>query len=189
MPAKCCALDFARSLQAGGHIGYSATYTDAGTKPTSFNGAAFGFQLVLGLTETVGLSLEGSFDWHKNYKECSKKEVTDDDGELSLEWTPTADISRYFVSTAALSFVYIIDVTRLIPYFSIGPAGIRVDKTIDGRHDATYGFGIRASGGIDLLFERFSVGLGVASDSYPVGNTDHGTRILFLLRISSLFYI
>jgi hypothetical protein len=189
MPTSCRASDFARSLQAGGHVGYSSTHIDADTEPTSFNGAAFGFQLVLGLTEVVGLSLEGSFDLHKSYKERSKTEVTDEDDNLSLGWEPSADISRYFVSTAALSIVYAIDVARLLPYFSLGPAGIRTDKTVDGIHEAAYGFGVRAAGGIDLMFDRFCVGLGVAADSYWVGDTDHSTRILVWVRASALFHL
>ena len=189
IPSICAASDFAGTLRTGGHIGYSAAYFDNKTRPDVFAGAAFGVQVVWGVTETVGLSLEGAFDLHRRYRERRKEEVTDDEGKLSLDWVPSAEVKHYFASTAALSFIYVLDITRVVPYFALGPSGIRVDRTADGKHDATYGFGVRAVFGFDFSFKRSLIGLGIASDSYLAGNTDNKQRLLFFIRVASIFHI
>lgn len=189
IPVSSRPFELTRSLQVGAHVGYSGTYIDPVNFPNVFNGAAFGVQVVLGLTEWLALSWESAFDWHPDYQNYLKEEVEDEDGKVSMEWVANAMVEHYYVSTTALSIVYALDVTRVLPYFSAGPAGVRVDKTTAGLHAATHGFGMRVGGGFDYSFKQFTLGAGITSDRFFVGNTDHDRRILFFVRVSSLFRI
>jgi hypothetical protein len=179
---------FEKDLQVGIHLGYSGTYSTPHVIPNIFDGFAGGAQAVFGITDSVGLSLDGTFDWHRNYREYEQEEVRDDEGEISMEWVPKAKISRHFVTTGSACLVYAIDITRIIPYFTGGVVGVRRDRTADGVHDATFGIGLRLGGGLDYFFKRWAVGAAILSDRYYGGNSELDRRVVFLVRASYVFH-
>ena len=186
LPSRTFAGEFQDTLQIGIHAGYSGTYIAPSVSPNIFNGVAVGAQVVFGINDFVGIAWDAAFDWHPSYREYLYEEYQNDDGNLSMEWQPGPRIDRYFVSTTALSLVYAIDVSRVVPYLTAGVSGARVDRDLDGVHEAQYALGVRLGGGFDYYFSKFTLGGGVTYDKYLYGNTDHDARALFLLRISYL---
>ncbi len=188
LSGRADAFELSSTLHLGAHVGYSGTYADTSKYPNIFNGAAFGLQGMYGFNESVALLLEGTFDWHAKYTSYVKDEVTNEDKEVSMEWVAKSAVEHYYLTTWALSIVYAVDVTRVVPYLLAGTVGMRMDRTVDGVHDAAFGFGLRLGGGFDYCFERLTIGAGITSDRYYVGNSDQERRILFFLRVSSLFH-
>lgn len=178
---------FNKTLQVGPHIGYSGTYTDEKKYPHIFNGFATGIQIIAGLNNFVGISLEGAFDAHRGYSEYDKQEVTDENKKIKMEWIETTKVTDYFTSTIAACLVYTIDITNIVPFLSAGIVGIRADRRTDDVHQAQHGLGLRLGGGFDYYFKKISVGAAISSDRYYTGDTDHQKRILFLLRMSYVF--
>jgi hypothetical protein len=179
---------FEKDLEVGAHIGYSGTYTDTKTVPNVFDGLAVGAQIIYGITESVGVSLDGSFDLHQKYQEYREEEVTDEDDKISMQWVPSSKVEHYFVTTGAACLIYTIDITRLVPYFTAGVVGVRSDMTVDGVHDATWGIGLRLGGGVDYFFKRWTVGATILSDRYYGGDSNLDRRIAFLVRASYVFH-
>ena len=188
VPSASPAGELQETLQLGIHIGYSGTYVDPAVSPNIFDGGAVGAHVVFGINDVVAVAWDAAFDWHRSYREYNYKEYENEDGEVSMEWLPGAKIRRYFVSTTALSVLYAIDISRVVPYLVAGVSGARVDRDVNDVHDAGYALGLRVGGGFDYYFRRFTVGVGITSDKYYLGNTDHDLRLVFLLRISYLIH-
>jgi hypothetical protein len=179
---------FSRQLWTGLDVGYSGTYVKEDTFPSIFDGLSFGANLFYGFNRFVGLSLEGAFDLHRAHTRYEIVEVQSGATQTVLGWAPGPKVSKYFLSSTALSVVYALDVMRVLPFVSIGVLGVRIDRKIDGQHQAEYDVGMRINLGFHYVFNtRFGLGALFTYDQHLYTNSDHKRRMAVLIRGTVVF--
>lgn len=178
---------FAGQLGAGVDAGYSATFKSGDASPDMLDGLAVGAHLTYGITKSFGLSFEANFDWHPDYI-MQTLQAYQEEEEVVVGYLDSAAVTRCFLTSVAASVVYAIDITRVVPYLSLGLVGTRSDQEINSRHIAEYDLGIRIGFGFTYaVFDYLLLGAALHSDTYLLSTTPYNTRIAVLGQVTFVF--
>lgn len=186
VPSPC--RGFSKQLWTGVDIGYSGTYTNTDIFPSVFDGLSLGAHALYGFNSYLGISWEAAFDLHPKYQIYEQVEVASSPTKTTLGWAPTDRVDHYYHSTTAFCLVYAIDVFRFVPYLSLGLLGARVDRRIEGDHEASYDVGLRINAGFNYIFKkRFGLGSQFSYDQHLYRNSGTKRRMALLIRLSVVF--
>lgn len=182
-PGPAAGFDKRLAIGAGG--GYSQLFRRQATDPTSTYGGGAAAHITFGLTDTFGISLGGGMAWFGGYTPAVPMDTVDEDGEpvtVYVKGPETTDLTAWDL---ALSLIYAIDVTLVVPYLEIGAVAARVAERQDGAEVVDLEVGMRTNMGFDyLLFDHLSLGAAAGIDTYFTGNSGYSSRLNFLVRLT-----
>ena len=191
---------FEKSLRVGANIGYSANGRREALPPDTVHGAAFGFFLTYGITDSIGVSIDGSLDWHPAYRVYTLGEVPAPDAtgpdDLVVGHVADYQVTRSYLSELALSVVYVIDVMDLLPFLLLGVSGARQDRIAKREaekgtlieYQGGYVVGVRFGLGFDyMLLEQLGLGAQLASDIFLTNQIEFKGRLTVLARVTLVF--
>lgn len=174
---------FDKRLAIGAGGGYSQLVRRQPTDPTSAYGGGAAAHITFGLTDTFGLSLGGAMAWYGGYIPAVPMETVDENGEPTTIYVKGPETSDLTTWDLALSLIYAIDVTRIVPYLEIGAVAVRVAERLDGTEEVDLEVGMRIALGFDyLLLDHLSLGAAGGIDTYFTGTSGYGSRLAFLVR-------
>ncbi|MCP4600551.1 MAG: outer membrane beta-barrel protein [Proteobacteria bacterium] len=185
--------------------GYSATGRQGDDPPETVHGGTFGVHLTYGINDSWRISAEGNLDWHVPYVIYVLDEVpvetdpgTDPGADQGIDeeveertevaYVKGPSVNRSISSSIALSVVYIVDVTHVVPFIGLGVTGIRVDELLGETSLTNYELGIRLSVGVDYMLNNY-IGLGAVlhSDYLVHGHSYFNTRLEIVARVTFFF--
>ncbi|MDJ0763693.1 MAG: hypothetical protein QNJ97_11980 [Myxococcota bacterium] len=185
------AIAYQGQMAAGVTGGYSVLDRGGALTPDTANGASFGLDLSYGLTESFGIGLETNFDVQSPFTLYGLGEVPGEaPGETEIGPVEINRVKASYVSQLTLSIIYVLDVMKLMPYFSLGVSGARNDQQTRRYDSWGYVLGMRLSIGAQYqVLEYLDVGAVFQSDFYYKGVSDFVGRIAVLARIAVKFNV
>jgi len=178
-------LAFDKQLGVGAGGGYSQLFRSGSSDPLSAHGVGATAHISFGLTDTFGITFAGGMAWFGGYVPVIPASTTDENGDPITEHVNGPEISELTVWDLEIGGLYAIDVSRVVPYFELGAVLARVAEKQAAAEVVDLEVGMRICLGFDyLLLEHMSIGAAVGMDTFFTGQSQYGSRFLFLARLT-----
>jgi hypothetical protein len=171
VPARAVASEWEGvfGLEAGG--GYTVASPRTAAEPSALNGGAFRARLYYGLTDALGVAVTGQIAWFE-----ARRPIVSGSGY-------GAEITRTRLQDLGGSFIYTLDVLRVVPFLSAGVASMRTveedSAAVRVEHDVVLRFEV----GADVAtLDWFWIGASAVFDTFLTQHADFTAQTTFLIR-------
>jgi len=176
---------FDKRLGVGAGGGYSQLFRNQAGDPASAYGGGAVAHLTFGITDTFGVSLAGGMAWFGGYTPTMKMETVDDEGNPTMVRVAGPEVSGLTVWDLALSVIYAIDVSLVVPYLELGAVVARVAEDRDGAEAVDLDVGMRTNLGFDYqLLGHMTLGALAGLDTYFTAQSHYGSAFHFMVRLT-----
>ena len=131
------------------------------------------------------MSIAGGMAWFGPYTPQIPTETEDENGDPITVYVNGPEITELSVWDLALNLVWAIDVSRVVPFFSLGAVAARVAERQAGAQVTDVDVGLRVDLGFDYeLVEHLSLGALAGLDTYFTGKSQYGSSFHFTVRLT-----
>ncbi len=185
-----------KTFDLGVDARYSSLSRQAELGPALLHGTGIGGHITYTINDAWRISVNAGHVWFESYMvllppppdEEGQSDPNDDPNPEEEEEPVVMIFNQPQVSSAALSIEYMLDITRVLPFFALGFIVNRSSEEIDGELSVNFDLGYRLSLGFDFMFtDYFSAGIALYSDAYLLENTVYTAQLSALVRASICF--
>ena len=168
-------------LEAGG--GYTVASLRSAASPGSLNGGAVRARLFYGLTDWLGVAATGQIAWFEDRRPLATINYEDETGALMSALGYGGEITRTRLQDLGASFIYALDVLRVVPFLAAGVASMRAVEEAAGVERVEHDVVLRFEVGADIAaMERFWIGASVVFDIFLTQRAEISGQTAILIR-------
>ena len=173
-------------LEAGG--GYSLASLRSAASPGALNGGAVRARLFYGLTDALGVAATGQIAWFESRRPIATLEYEDETGAMATALGYGDEVTRTRLQDLGASFIYTLDVLRVVPFLAAGVASMRAVEEAAGVERVDHDVVLRFEIGADIAaLEHFWIGASVVFDVFLTQRAEFTGQTAFLIRAAVVF--
>jgi hypothetical protein len=186
LPIAAQAFDQRLGIGVGGD--YSQLFRRQATDPLSAYGGGANVYIQYGFTDAFGASVAAGMAWFGGYVPIVPVAAIDENGEQVTVFQRGPQVDDIQLWDLALSLIYAIDVTRVVPYFALGVVSARIAETHAGQSVVDYEIGMRTDLGFDYkLLRHLTLGAAAGMDTYFTDSSGYSSRFEFIVRVTVIW--
>jgi hypothetical protein len=168
-------------LEVGGGYGVASPRTNSA--PSSLSGGAARARLFYGLTDALGVAITGQIAWYEARRPAVLIERQDETGALVSGMGYGDAITRTRLQDLGGSFIYTLDVLRVVPFLAAGVASMRTVEETAAVERVEHDVVLRFEIGADVAtLDWFWIGASVVFDTFLTQRADFTAQTAFLIR-------